>query len=203
MMPVRQDDDYPVELWHRTLCKVTDWLYLCGDLPSEHDLALLQLEQWRDEGITAIIDVRQEWSDEKLVADFAPEISYFHLGTHDNGGAQSPSWFEDGLDALHEALRDREAKIVVHCHMGVNRGPSMGFAYLLDQGWQPVDALTAIREARPIAAVAYASDALRAHHDRRFVGEEAAREQRQAIQAWMESNDIDVRTVIRRIRQAS
>ena len=108
-----------------------------------------------------------------------------------------------GLDALHEALRDREAKIVVHCHMGVNRGPSMGFAYLLDQGWQPVDALTAIRSARPIAAIAYASDALRAHHDRRYVGDTTAREQRQAIVAWMEANDIDVRTVIRRIRQAT
>jgi rhodanese-related sulfurtransferase len=197
------DDDYPVELWHRTLCKVTDWLYLCGDLPSEPDLAVVQLEQWREEGITAIVDVRQEWSDERLVAKYAPEIAYFHLGTHDNGGAQTPEWFSEGLTALHQALQDREAKIVVHCHMGVNRGPSMGFAYLLDQGWQPVDALTAIRLARPIAAVAYASDALQAHHDRRSVGETAAFEQRQVIIQWMKSNDIDVRTVIRRIRQAT
>ena len=197
------DDDYHVELWHRTLCKVTDWLYLCGDLPSEPDLAVVQLEQWREAGITAIVDVRQEWSDERLVAKYAPEIAYFHLGTHDNGGAQTPEWFSEGLTALHQALQDREAKIVVHCHMGVNRGPSMGFAYLLDQGWQPVDALTAIRLARPIAAVAYASDALQAHHDRRSVGEAAAFAQRQAISQWMESNDIDVRTVIRRIRQAT
>jgi len=197
------DDDYPVELWHRTLCKVTDWLYLCGDLPSEEDLAVSQLEEWRREGITAIVDVREEWSDERLVAKYAPEMNYFHLGTHDDGGAQTAEWFEEGLDALHHALQEREAKVVVHCHMGVNRGPSMGFAYLLDQGWQPIDALTAIRAARPIAAVAYASDALRAHQDRRAVGEAAALEQRQAIRQWMDDNDIDVRTVIRRIRQAS
>jgi hypothetical protein len=203
MMPVDQHDDYPVELWHRTLCKVTEWLYLCGDLPSEEELALAQLEQWRDEGITAIVDVRQEWSDESLVADYAPEIAYFHLGTHDNGGAQSPSWFADGLDALHEALETREAKVVVHCHMGVNRGPSMGFAYLLDQGWQPVEALTAIRSARPIAAIAYAQDALRAHQDRRAIGDATANEQQRAIDEWMAYNDIDVRTVIRKIRQAS
>jgi integrase len=28
------------------------------------------------------------------------------------------------------------------CHMGINRGPSMAFAILVDEGWRPVEALT-------------------------------------------------------------
>jgi len=193
----------PVEAWHRELCEVTDWLYLCGDLPPNPDLAAAQLEIWRAAGITDIVDVREEWSDEELVAEIAPEIRYHHLGTHDNGGTQSPRWFAEGLEALHTALADPYAKILVHCHMGINRGPSMGFAFLVDQGWRPVEALAAIRAARPIAAVAYATDALAAHHRRREVGTEHAAAQHREVRAWMSANDIDTATVIRRIRAAS
>ena len=103
----------PVEAWHRELCEVTDWLYLCGDLPPNPDLAAEQLEMWRAAGITDIVDVREEWSDAELVADLAPEIRYHHLGTHDNGGTQSPRWFAEGLDALHVALQDPYAKVLV------------------------------------------------------------------------------------------
>ncbi|MEI6700529.1 MAG: dual specificity protein phosphatase [Actinomycetota bacterium] len=198
-----RDLETPVEQWHRTLCKVTEWLYLCGDLPSDQHLAKQMLDQWIAEDITAIIDVREEWSDEALVAERAPGIEYFHFGTHDNGGTQSAEWFEQGLSALHQALKQREAKVVVHCHMGINRGPSMGFAFLLDQGWQPVEALDAIRTARPIAAVAYAKDALLAHHARRDVGQASTSSDLHELEVWMRENNIDVRTVIRRIRQSS
>ena len=197
------DTETPVEQWHRTLCKVTEWLYLCGDLPSDQHLAREMLDEWVAEGVTAIIDVREEWSDEALVAQRAPSIEYFHFGTHDNGGTQSAEWFAQGLHALHQALKEREAKVVVHCHMGINRGPSMGFAFLLDQGWQPTEALEAIRSARPIAAVAYAKDALLAHHERKEVGPAAAESDLLALASWMDNNNIDVRTVIRRIRQNS
>lgn len=200
---MRGSESLPVEAWHRRLCEVTDWLSLCGDLPPDPDLALDQLDEWVAAGITDIVDVRQEWSDQEFVADVAPAVGYHHLGTHDHGGSQSPTWFADGLVALHRALANPYAKVLVHCHMGINRGPSMGFAFLLDQGWRPVDALTAIRDARPIAAVSYAPDALAAHHARRGVGHEHAGAEQRAIAAWMRSNDIDTASVIRRIRAAS
>ena len=54
--------------------------------------------------------------------------------------------------------------MLAHCHMGINRGPSMGFAILLALGWDAEEALDAIHAARPIAFIAYAEDALRWHH---------------------------------------
>ncbi len=54
--------------------------------------------------------------------------------------------------------------MLVHCHMGINRGPSMAYACLLVLGWDPIEAMTAIRTARPIAAIGYAEDALDWHH---------------------------------------
>ncbi|MEJ7774997.1 MAG: hypothetical protein WKF72_09340 [Nocardioidaceae bacterium] len=61
------------------------------------------------------------------------------------------------------ALQDPGTKVLLHCHMGINRGPSAGVAVLLATGWDPVDAFDAVRRARPIAHVAYAADALDRH----------------------------------------
>jgi hypothetical protein len=40
----------------------------------------------------------------------------------------------------------------------------MAFRILLESGWDPIDALQAIRDARPIADIAYATDALNHYH---------------------------------------
>ena len=160
------------------------------------------MAEWVDAGVTDIVDVREEWTDEKLVRQFAPHIRYHHLGTHDDGGAQDAEWFTEGLAALHDALTHGGARVVVHCHMGVNRGPSMGFAYLLDQGWTPVAALRAIREARPIAAVAYAKDALNAHHELHEVSGQQQIEDHNQVDKWMTDNDVNIATIIRKIRAA-
>jgi len=92
---------------------------------------------------------------------------------------------------------------MVHCHMGVNRGPSMALAFLLDQGWDVVAALDAIRAARPIAGVIYARDAVRSVG--RAKAKDAATIARELaeIDEWFELNQIDISTIIRRIRQAS
>jgi hypothetical protein len=62
------------------------------------------------------------------------------------------------------ALRDPEAKVLVHCHVGIDRGPSMAHACLLMLGRDPIEAMTMIRSARPIAAIGYAEDAPDWHH---------------------------------------
>ena len=74
-------------------------------------------------------------------------------------------WFDVAVDWSVAAI-EGGGTVLTHCHMGVNRGPSLGFAVLLEQGWDPIEALDAIRTARPIAWVAYAEDALRWHHER-------------------------------------
>jgi hypothetical protein len=72
-------------------------------------------------------------------------------------------WFDEGVAFAREAI-ESDGVVLAHCHMGINRGPSMGFAILLALGWDAREALDAIHAARPIAFVAYAEDALRWHH---------------------------------------
>ncbi|MGH8991304.1 MAG: dual specificity protein phosphatase family protein [Acidimicrobiia bacterium] len=182
---------------------VTERLATGGDLHWREDRALADLAGLVAAGITHIVDCRMEWNDEALVARHAPGVAYLHADVDDIGGRQ-PDWFFDrgvafALDAL---AADPAAKVLVHCHMGINRGPSLAYAVLLAQDIDPVDALDAIRAARPIAAVGYAEDALAWHHRRRGTDEFTRRADRRRLRAWRAADTLDVAATIRGIRAA-
>lgn len=90
--------------------------------------------------------------------------------------------------------------MLTHCHMGINRGPAMGFAVLLAQGWDPVAALDLIRTQRPIAFVSYAEDALDWWLRRTNNPADYRQAQRERLALWRREHHLDVARVIRRIR---
>ncbi|MFM8972667.1 MAG: hypothetical protein ACKOOG_08510, partial [Actinomycetota bacterium] len=139
-------------------------------------------------------------SDEEFVRREAPGLTYVWLPTHDNGGAQDPRWFEHGVAGILAILDDPDARVVVHCHMGVNRAPSLAFAALLGLGFDPIAALDAIRTARPIAGILYAADAVEWWADRD--GLMPADIARDLVEAWHDANPVDLRWIISRIRKA-
>jgi hypothetical protein len=181
---------------------VTPQLAVGGDLSSFDDaLAGQQFEEIVQLGITHIVDVRLEWSDLDTFADRAPDIGYLHHGMDDAGQAVPAEWFEEAVSWIETAYADNpDAVVLTHCHMGINRGPSLGFAVLLAQGWDPVEAIAAIRAARPQANVWYAADALDWYHARTGTDAETAAAQHAALAAWRDENALDVVRVIREQR---
>ncbi len=180
---------------------VTPSLLVGGDLDYfDTDLAAKQLDELVSVGLTHVVDVRQEWSDEELFADAAPQVHYLHHGVDDAGQRIPSEWFEVGVSYVLDALTAPGTTVLVHCHMGINRGPSLGYAVLLGLGWEPMEAITAIRTARPIAFVDYAGDALVWHHQRRGSGKKALRRDLQRLAEWRETYELDAAEVIRGIR---
>ena len=181
---------------------VTPQLAVGGDISAfDDDLAALQFKEICELGITHIVDVRLEWSDLDTFASQAPDIGYLHHGMDDAGQDVPAEWFEHAVSWIEQAYeQDPDAVVLTHCHMGINRGPSLGFAVLLARGWDPVEAIAAIRAARPQANVWYAADALRWHHARTGADAETARQQHAALVAWREQNPLDVVRVIREQR---
>jgi dual specificity phosphatase 3 len=177
---------------------VTDRLLVGGDLDyRSRELAAEQVVELHRAGVTHVIDVRVEWTDQDWVAELLPGLEYFHHGIDDAGQAVPAAWFDEGVGYALDAL-ERGGVVLTHCHMGINRGPSLGFAVLLALGWDTVDALDAIRRARPIAFIAYAEDALRWHHR----GDPAALDHDlRRLRAWRDDHDLDVGSVIRLKRQ--
>lgn len=180
---------------------INDRLAVGGDLDDiSPDLALTQLAELVEHGVTHILDLRREHSDEALVADLAPDISYLHLGVDDAGQTLPGAWFDAGVRWLDDALAQPDAKALVHCHMGVNRAPSMAFAYLLNHGLRVHNALHMIRAARSVAVIDYADDALAWHHRRTGASTRRRASDTAALAQWRAENHIDVEHVIRSIR---
>ncbi len=150
---------------------VPNWSWITPDLATGGDFGMVPWEAahraWaaRDEGIRLVVDLRIEDDDTVLWVD--SRVTYVHLGTDDAEGHHIPaSVFDAAVEAVRSATA-RGEKSLVHCHMGVNRGPSVAYAVLLDRGYGPVQAWRMIRRARPQAAVYYAMDALLADQARR------------------------------------
>lgn len=181
---------------------VTDRLLVGGDLDSiDPDLARAQLAELVDRGVTHILDTRLEWSDEQYVAEHAPGIAYRHLGVDDNGDTPPDSWFDDATHWLDDVLARPGTRALVHCHMGVNRSPSLVFGYLLHTGHGVREALDAIRTAWPWAVIDYADDALAWHHRRAGTTDSEGRDDADALARWRDEHGIDPEQVIRSIRQ--
>lgn len=148
---------------------ITEELATGGDLSPDPTEAFGQVEDIIGQGISLVVDMRSEAND-AVVWDTVDEVRYFHVPTHDGIGYRMP---HEAFDQVVAAVREHWltngawAKVLVHCHMGINRGPSGAFAVMLDWGKDPLVAFDLIRKARPIAGIAYAEDALYADHRRR------------------------------------
>jgi hypothetical protein len=187
---------------------VTDISYIArrvwtgGDLPSDlgDEAMLADLVAIQEAGITDILDNRIEWSDEEFVRTHAPHLGFLWNGADDVGQVMADDWFTCGVDFALEVLADPDAQVLSHCHMGINRGPSMAFAILLATGMDPVAALTAIRGARPIAAIAYDGDALDWWHRTSNTTDRVAKRQLSDVARWHRENALDFDLIIRVMR---
>jgi len=183
---------------HANASFVTPYLAIGGDLDTTtEDVAVGQLGELGDAGITHVIDVRVEWNDEEWVRKRRADLEYLHLGIDDAGQQVPDEWFDEGVRFALEAV-EAGGVVLSHCHMGINRGPSMGLAVLLALGWDPVEALEAIHAARPIAFIAYAEDALRWHHG---AGAPQLEEDLRRLEQWREDNDLSLQDVLRLARE--
>jgi dual specificity phosphatase 3 len=193
--PLRPDN--PETLW-REICWVSDQLAVSGDLSSRKEHALTQLSAWEEAGITDVFDMRGEADDSEFIHSNSTITSHW-FGVDDNGGTRSDVWFDALTAQALVVLTDPTRRALVHCHMGVNRGPSALYAILLHLGWNHVDALRHIRDARPIAGIIYAADAASWKARRDGLDSETVQSRVDDVQSWFGRNPLDIAYVIRRI----
>jgi len=142
---------------------LTDTLATGGDLQADHQLAALQCADLVRQGVTHVIDCRLEFDDRARMQRFAPSISYARFGVDDERGAEhTDDWWESIYTTAQEALTVPGARLFVHCHVGMNRGPSAAFMLLCSPlfGLSVADAFQLVRRRRHIAYMAYAEQAV-------------------------------------------
>ena len=99
---------------------ITDRLATGGDLPWREDEAVAALEEWRQLGITHVVDNRVEWSDEELVAVLRPRDPLPPPRRRRRTASRQPDeWFDLGVGcAVRGAGRARRqgARPLPHGH---------------------------------------------------------------------------------------
>jgi len=180
---------------------VTDFLAVGGDLDAyDVELAVQQAVDLTAAGVTHVLDVREEADDAAFWSLF-PGVTYHWDGIDDAGQEVPDEWWERIVAWSLAALSQPGSKLLAHCHMGINRGPSAAYGVLLGLAWDPVQAIDAIRSARREAHVWYAEDALRWRHN----GVRASDERRAADLArltdWRVQHPMDVVRVIAERRE--
>ena len=140
--------------------QLTDQLWVGGELDQNNRIkATRQLDELMNVGVNSIIDCRIEGDDIDWVTDARPQIDYLSIGVEDAGFVMPESWWDDGTSYALEQIADGRA-VLAHCQAGINRGPSMGFAILVAQGFDAIEALDLIRDRRPTARISYAEQAI-------------------------------------------
>lgn len=146
---------------YANISKLNDQLWTGGDLHDNGIIGKLQLDEIVRLGITAIIDTRAEFTDRSYVEEHAPQITYRQAPADDHGGEQPDRWWDEIIE-LGGILKDAGEVVLVHCHMGVNRGPSAaGIILTTSYGWNPITAWKHIRTERSLAWAIYMPDGLR------------------------------------------
>jgi rhodanese-related sulfurtransferase len=126
--------------WQPDFHWLTDRLALGGCFPVEHADALA-----REHGIGAVIDLRAELKDdEQRLREHG--IDFLHLPTPDLQPA-SVDVLEDGV-RFARAHMDKGDKVLIHCQHGIGRSALLALCVLVDEGWEPLDALKHAKDQR-------------------------------------------------------
>ena len=148
MTVVEEEDASAVEVEAHTASKVwepdfhwlSEQLALGSRFPMEHAGQLAE-----HHGIGAVVDLRAEECDDEL-ALHAAGMDLLHLPTPDLEPA-THEHLERGVSFVRERL-ERGEKVLIHCQHGIGRSALLALCVLVDQGWEPLDALVHAKNRR-------------------------------------------------------
>ena len=103
--------------------------------------------------IGAVVDLRAEECDDEAQLRTAG-IEFLHLPTPDLRPA-APEHLEIGTEFVRNQLR-RGRKVLIHCQHGIGRSPLLALCVLVDQGFEPLDALLHAKDRREVISLSRA-----------------------------------------------
>jgi len=141
---IEEEDDLCGAEWRPDFHWLTDQLALGACFPMERagDLAAVH-------AIRAVVDLRAEACDDKAALS-AAGIELLHLPTPDLEPA-THGHLERGVAFVRERVR-RGDKVLVHCQHGIGRSALLALCVLVDDGWQPLEALAHAKDLRAVVS---------------------------------------------------
>jgi polymorphic toxin system DSP-PTPase phosphatase-like protein len=128
--------------WQPDFDWLTESLAVGGCFPVERAADLM-----RSHGIRAVVDLRGEDRDDEGRLRSAG-IDFLHLPTPDLEPA-TLQMLDRGVEFARPYL-GRGERVLIHCQHGIGRSPLLALCVMVDQGWEPLDALIHAKDARAL-----------------------------------------------------
>lgn len=138
----RTQSDASDEPWRPNFDWLSDSLAVGGFFPIDRAQELA-----RDHGIRAVVDLREEDCDDVRQLRSAG-IDFLHLPTPDLHPANAVM-LERGVRFVREHIADGH-KVLIHCQHGIGRSALLSLCVLVEQGMEPLEALSHAKDAREI-----------------------------------------------------
>jgi protein-tyrosine phosphatase len=119
---------------------LTDRLAVGGCFPDDRARELSQEHQ-----IGAVIDLRIEDCDDERALR-REDMNLLHLPTPDLEAA-SVEMLDEGVRFARDQIESGR-KVLIHCQHGIGRSALLALCVLVDQGWEPLDALAHAKNVR-------------------------------------------------------
>ena len=130
--------------WEADLHWLTNDLALGGCFPSERAAELAERH-----GIAAVVDLRGEACDDDEALR-AAGIAFLHLPTPDMEPVEL-EMLKRGVKFVRDHL-DRGQKVLIHCQHGIGRSALLALCVLVDQGFEPLEAISLAKDKRPVVS---------------------------------------------------
>jgi protein-tyrosine phosphatase len=141
---VEEEDAHVSGEWSPDFHWLTDQVAVGGCFPVARAGELAEAH-----GIGAIVDLRAEECDDQAQLNGAG-IELLHLPTPDLEPA-SHEHLERGVAFVRERTC-RGDKVLIHCQHGIGRSALLALCVLVDNGWEPLDALIHIKDCREVVS---------------------------------------------------
>jgi protein tyrosine phosphatase (PTP) superfamily phosphohydrolase (DUF442 family) len=143
-------------LWLRVLARLMEWLTdvqpkqlnysdITPRLAVGGAFRTRDIKRLTQRGVTAVVDCRLEAQDDQQALATAG-IQFLHLPTLDRHGF-TYAQLREGVDWVLDRIADG-GRAFMHCEHGVGRGPLLGCAVLVAQGYSAPEALRIVRAGR-------------------------------------------------------
>ena len=130
--------------WTADLHWLTNDLALGGCFPQERAQDLAERHN-----ISAVVDLRGEDCDDHELLRSAG-ITFLHLPTPDMDSARL-EMLEEGVAFVGKSIA-RGEKVLIHCQHGIGRSALLALCVLVDQGFEPLQALELAKDKRPVVS---------------------------------------------------
>jgi protein tyrosine phosphatase (PTP) superfamily phosphohydrolase (DUF442 family) len=143
--PEEDEEDPLTAEWLPDFHWLTEHVAVGGCFPIEEARRLAE-----EHGVGAIVDLRDEDRDDAQQLG-AAGIDFLHLPTPDLEPA-SVDVLERGVDFVRDRVASGKA-VLIHCQHGIGRSPLLALCVLVDQGWEPLEALAHAKDKRAVLSL--------------------------------------------------